>query len=491
MTNRSGGTDAAQTESLMGRLPLLSGNRVYRNWWVWVAGAFSYGAATWGLLTGGFLGSFLGAPQAITAFFLGQAASLLFCAAFLGVASSKFGIDTVDASKPAFGVRGSILILVLIIAIMIGWILVLVALTGASLLQFANQVLGIDKSQGVLGVLSLAMLAVCVGLAAMGPTVFARLYGMIAPAHLVLVAALFIVLLADHGLSGLWNLKPPAENRLPAQEGFALALELGFGYGFGFWISMGALFRLVRSQRMAIHGAMIGWALLATPVVVIAIFSALAVGSSDPTVWMYDLAGDWGGTVAVVFIVLSNVSSTVMMFYIAGVATKQVKSLARVPFWMILTVMALPGIWVAFWPAKLFDWYPTFLYYNAVLIAPIVAILTVDFFVLRRQHIDVSHVFTWKPVGKYWFWGGVNPVSIVTVALGFGFYNLLYNPVTAEHGSLFDYTTASLPTVVVCSLFYYLVMRLVVIPRGVGGYPPRRRTEPIPAVALAPADVSL
>src|SRR4051812_28039672 len=121
MTNRSSGADAAQTESLMGRLPVLSGNRVYRNWWVWIAGAFSYGAATWGLLTGGFLGSFLGAPQAITAFFLGQAASLLFCAAFLGVASSKFGIDTVDASKPAFGVRGSILILVLIIAIMIGW----------------------------------------------------------------------------------------------------------------------------------------------------------------------------------------------------------------------------------------------------------------------------------------------------------------------------------------------------------------------------------
>jgi purine-cytosine permease-like protein len=485
-------SDHAYEESVMGRLPLLSGMRVYQTWFAWIAGAFAYGAATWGFLTGGFLGSFLPPGEAIASLFLGQTIALLFCVSFLGVVSTRYGIDTVDASKPAFGTRGAQLVTLLIVAIMIGWILVLVAFTGNVLQRFSTETLGASQSRGLLGVLSLVMVAACALIAMTGPRIFARLYTWLSPLMVVLVAVLLAVLISEHGLSELFSMSPPPEARLSGREGFALGVELGVGFGFAYWISMGAMFRLVKSPRMAIHGSMIGWALMTVPVISVAILSSVSLGSDDPTVWMYDLAGDWGGAVAMLFILIANITSTVLMLYIALIAVQQSQLLARVPSRAIIVAFCLPCIWVAFWPAKLFDWYPTFLYYNGVLIAPIAAVLAVDFFILRRRSIDVAAIFTRKPGTRYWFWGGANPVALVVVAVGFGFYNLLYNPVTAEYGEVFTYTTASVPTVLLCGALYWVLMRILVIPRGVGGYPaPARGTAQARIAEVAPGDLGL
>jgi NCS1 family nucleobase:cation symporter-1 len=475
-------------ESLMGRLPLLGNMRVYNSFWVWVAGAFSYGAATWGLMTGGYLGSFLSAPEAIASLFLGQTIGLLICAAFTGVVCARYGIDAVDAAKPSFGVRGSQIVALAIILIMIGWILVLVGFTGNALEQFLTQTIGIEHNRLVLGLLTLVVVIACGVIAAGGPRIFASLYNWVAPAMVLLTIAMLIVLIAEYGLGDLWAMHPPAESQLPKGEGFALGVEVGAGFAFAYWISTGAMFRLTRTPRIAVQGAMFGWAVMTIPVIAVAIFSALALGSDDPSTWMYDLAGTAGGTAAIVFIILANISSTVMMFYIAGIAAQQAKPLARIPFGWLIAGMALPAVWVAFWPEKLFEWYPKFVAYNGVIIAPIVAVLTVDFFLLRRQSIDLRHVFTWKPNSKYWFWGGVNPVAIATVVFGILFYNWLYNPFTTEHKELFEWVSASLPTFVVCGVVYWLLMQAVVR-TGRGAYP---AGEGKAAVAdLEPGDIRL
>jgi NCS1 family nucleobase:cation symporter-1 len=375
---------------------------------------------------------------------------------------------------------------------MIGWILVLVGFTGNAISRFSDETLGARASQASIGIVSLAFVALCAVIAMTGPRIFARVYSWVSPLMIVLVLVLLGALIAEYGVGGLFDLRPAEEYALPGREGFALGVELGVGIGFAYWISMGAMYRLVKSPRMAIQGSMIGWALMTVPVIGVAILSALAVGSDDPTVWMYDLAGDWGGAAALLFILAANISSTVLMLYIALIAVQQLRLAARVPSWIVIVVMCLPCIWVAFWPAKLFDWYPTFLYYNGVLIAPTVAVLTVDYFILRRQQIDVRHIFTWKPGTRYWFWGGVNWVGIVVVAIGFGFYNLLYNPVTAEYTNLFTYITASIPTVILCGALYWAAMRWIVIPRGLGGYPePHTRRVPEPAVEVGTKDLSL
>lgn len=457
-------------QSIMGRLPLLPSMRVYHTWFSWIAGAFAYGAATWVLLTGGYLGSFMSPPIALASFALGQAIALVFCVAYAGLVSTKYGIDTTDAAKPAFGLRGSQLITALIVVIMVGWILVLVAFTGSAMTTFASQTLNYEPSRMGLGVFTLVIVSIC-GLVAMtGPRVFARLYNFISPLMLCLVFVLLGVLVRDYGFGGLFALRPPAENELPTRDGFALGTELGMSWGFAYWISIGAMFRLVKSQRLAIHGSLIGWGILTLPVAAVGIFSSLAVGTEDPTVWMYELAGSWGGAVGLLFIIIANISSTVLMIYIALIALQQSKPLARVPSRTLVIGMLLPTIWVAFWPALLFEWYATFLYYNAVLIAPIAAILTVDYFILRRQHIDIRHVFTWKHGSKYWYWHGVNWVSMVVVVFGFIVYNLLYNPVSGEYTQLFTYITATVPTVVSCGVLYWVLMRTIVLPRGLGGF---------------------
>ncbi len=57
--------------ALMGRIPVLTSDRIYTSWYTWVLQAFLYGAATWSLLAGGYVGSILPPLHGFAAFMLG------------------------------------------------------------------------------------------------------------------------------------------------------------------------------------------------------------------------------------------------------------------------------------------------------------------------------------------------------------------------------------------------------------------------------------
>jgi NCS1 family nucleobase:cation symporter-1 len=59
---------------------------------------------------------------------------------------------------------------------------------------------------------------------------------------------------------------------------------------------------------------------------------------------------------------------------------------------------------------------------------------------------------------------------VVVVAGGTGVYLWLFDPLTLRAGIWFRYAGAAVPTVVIGSFAYYLLMRVLVIPRGIGGY---------------------
>ena len=94
----------------------------------------------------------------------------------------------------------------------------------------------------------------------------------------------------------------------------------------------------------------------------------------------------------------------------------------------------------------------------------------VDYFVLRRRQINVRALY--EPVGQspYSYWHGINVSAFAAVAAGALTYVLLLNPVSYEPAAAFRYTTASLPAFAVAAATHYLLTRLVVQPRGMGGY---------------------
>lgn len=482
----TGGSDFHE-HALMGRLPVLTSERIYTNWFTWLLQAFLYGAATWSLLAGGFLGSLLPPLEGFAAFILGQTIALLVCSLFTGAVCGRYGIDTADAARPALGIRGAQAVRWLVFFVMMATTVILVALMAAAFDEFAVVTLGMSDGNIVGALCAIGALVLCVVLAGIGPTILERVANwVIAPLFLVLLVALAAALVNRYGLTDLWQLRPDPATVVPGS--YVMAVEFGAATGFGYWVTTGAMYRLVSTPKLAMHGSVTAWSYLILPIVGVGIFASLAVGSADPTHWMYELMGPVGGAVAMIFIVVANITALVVMLYVAAVSVRQSKSLMRVPSWLTMCVLALPAVFATFFAHQVLDSYSGIVSYMALASAPVIAVLTVDYFVLRRGQIDLRHIFTTKPGTKYWFWGGVNPMALIAIVVGIGVYLAIYDPVSGEHGVVFQYVTASLPSFLSAAIVYWLLTVCVVIPRGLGGYPSGRSSR---AVEVAPEDVTL
>lgn len=477
-------------EAVMGRLPLLDSARVYSSWAKWIFAAFVYGAAAWSLLTGGALGAMLPPGQAFAALLLGQTVALAVCVLFTGMVSGRYGIDTIDAARPAFGIRGAQVVTVLVFFAMTLSIMAVVSLLGAALDRFSELTLGIVAGKLAVGGVCVVLIALAVVFASLGPHFFARVWNWaVVPVFVVLTVVMLVALVVHFGIDGLFAMRPPVmEDGPTGMTAFMMGVEVGAGMGFAYWTSTGTLFRLVRSPRVAIHGSMIGWAFLTVPVIGAGIFAALGFGSHDPTVWMYELMGSVGGALAIVFIVVANVSCIVTMFYICSVVVRQTPAMARVPAWTIMTALGLPALLAAFWPDEVIAAFPAIVGYIGLATIPVVAVLTVDYFVLRHMELDLRHIFTHKPGTKYWFWKGVNPAAFAAVVAAVVTFQLIYNPLTYEYHAMFPYVSASLPAFVVAAVTYWALTRAFIAPRGLGGYSSGRQSRAVP---VGETDISL
>jgi len=115
-----------------------------------------------------------------------------------------------------------------------------------------------------------------------------------------------------------------------------------------------------------------------------------------------------------------------------------------------------------FFATAFYDNIGTFMAFIGIFIAPMVGVQIVDWLVLGRiDRLHLPSLFRHDARSRYWYRGGINPAGFVALALGALTYVLLLNPITFEpNASIVQYTTASLPAVVVGGLTYYIAMKL-------------------------------
>jgi cytosine/uracil/thiamine/allantoin permease len=99
----------------------------------------------------------------------------------------------------------------------------------------------------------------------------------------------------------------------------------------------------------------------------------------------------------------------------------------------------------------------------------VTGITLVDYFILRRERLDPAHLFALEG-GKYAFWGGINWVAVAITGLATWGYLTLYDPVSLSTRPLFQYLGASLPTIVLSGLAYWVAVKCIVQPAGKGAY---------------------
>jgi NCS1 family nucleobase:cation symporter-1 len=471
----SGPESAGDQDSVFGRMPVLLGEREYGT-----AGAhttcFAYAVATWCFLTGGYVAELVGAVEGVVCLVAGSLIGVFVTTMPLSIACQRYGLEQMDACKPAFGQRGAQLLLIFYLINMLGW-------SGLILVMFGNgmrnigEALGYEPGSGVVGVGVAVGLWLSYLIVTRGVHLLKLANSIITPGLAVIVVFMLVVLLREHGWEKIAAAEPIAPGPTPFIN-YMIAFELGVASGISWWGGIGFLARNAQSRRNAIYPEIVQLGLAGALVCCVGLFSALVVRSHDPTEWMVPIGGVVLGVLALGFVGFANVTSTAVSIFASGLALRHVPGL-RVMAWkrlMLLTI--LPCVPFVFWPDELYGMGDAFLAYNGTMYAPIVGIVFVDFFVLRRQRLSLWAIFEGSKDGAYHYSRGFHWPALGSLVLGQALYLFLYNPVTGDTHELFRFMPASIAACLVPAATYWVATLLMRKAATADAHAPRHLVEP-------------
>lgn len=467
----------ARREALAGRLPVQASERLYDSYFSYMWTGVTFAAATYAFLIGGALPFVGNTKLGVAGFLVGLIFGVVPVQLSMGMPSFRLGIDGIDVVKASFGTRGAVLPLVGSLASATGWTYVIFALTGRGAANVIQTLRGggAAPNEALVVIVALVALLGTWAVASKGPRMFERVANYISPGHLLITAVMLGLLILKFGPS-LWNTNVPASEALTTDPkmSFAYALEFGFATGLGWWPFAGGLARLVKRRSIMMGPMVLGTGVIGSGFLAcVASYAAVTAGTPDPTIWMIQLGGKYLGTAIMTFVLFANIATSVILIYQAGVSIQQIKWFALIRWHWLVALLLLPGVWVAFHTEWTLKETMTWLAYNGTIFSGFTAICFVDYFILRKQVLNASHIFTHSPLGKYWFWGGVNWIAVIVSVAAVVIYTLPYDPISLAVKPWFRFMGAGIPATILSALAYYVLMRVLVLPMGKGGYAAR------------------
>ncbi len=462
-------------EATFGSLPVTREERVWNfTDFTWVNVGLAI--ATWAFLVGGATASLVGFADGLLAMVIGNAIGVAIMLLASVVSSQRYGVEQYTVLRSVFGFGGvALIVFTVILFTEMGWSSLLSVMFGRAVSQVSNEALGTSIDPSGLAVTAFALLAIVAAwvILAKGPLTIRFFNRVVAPGLAVLTVGMLLLIFTETSWSQLLDAAPLApfeDDRL----NFALAVEFNLGVGFSWWPVMGSLARLTTTPRAAMWPAFIGLFGATILAQAVGMAAALTLGDSDPTVWMVPLGGAWLGALALVFVAFANLTSLASIVYSTCLALRQAGGsfLTRVPWpWLCAGFFVLPGI-LAFFPGLLYDQFLLFVTWTGAFLAAICGTVIADYFLLRRQRIDLRGLYGHGAASPYHFTGGFNVAALLSMGLGALTYVLLYNPQTLETRPAFNLLTASVPAVVVAAVAHLLLTALLVRRSGQGGYAP-------------------
>lgn len=462
-------------EALAGRLPIRGSDRLYTGFGSLLAACMAIGAASFNYLFGASIAYIGNTRIGILGYVIGLIVGLVPVYLAAGMVCYRHGVDPVDAAKSSMGTRGSALLLCLLLVTTLGWSFVLIAMTGQAAGRL-QQVLfnpGGQISNSCVTAVSILMLALVWVLLRKGPAMIALLTRFTSPAILIIACILLYLITRDTSLGTLLN------TNVDPKQAYATdpLLQLAYGVEFGASNALtgvpffGGIARLIHKRRHLISPSLLGSGLIGAGFTsTVGALAAIATGSTEPAEWVVKTAGNGFGTVIIIVLLLANLGTLMSFFYFAGVAVQQVRVFARMRWDLIVLILLSPGLLVALNTQWLIDHVMNWLAYNSAMFIGIAAVMLIDYVVLRRQRVLPAHLFVKNGEGAYWFWGGINWVAMGVILLGLAVYLMLFDPLTLKVGPSFRYVGATMPTLAICMLAYYLAMRVLIARSERGGY---------------------
>src|ERR1700676_1048018 len=115
------GDEATQEATLDGRMPILPHERIFVSFVPFLWTCTILGSAIWVFLIGAGIAALGDIRTTIPGFLIGLILGMLPPILSSGLPAFRYGIDTTDASKPAFGSRGALFSLVGLLYVVCAW----------------------------------------------------------------------------------------------------------------------------------------------------------------------------------------------------------------------------------------------------------------------------------------------------------------------------------------------------------------------------------
>lgn len=460
-----------------GDAPLLPSERLW-GFWEFTYANSALAIATWAFLIGGAIGLFVGPKEGIAAIVIGNIVGVALTALATTPLSGRYGIEQFVALRSQFGYNGSrVVYLLAVVVLTMGWLAVLAMMFGRSIDGLAALSAGEAANPTGIKMIIAAVGAILVTwfIVAKGPTSI-KFFNMVGSPALVILMIVMLYLILQHRsfaeLLEMPALAPPFED---STLNFIIAVEVNLAAGFSWWPYIGNLARLTKNERTAFWPNIVGIFGAAVLGEIVGLLAAVALGDSDPTIWMTKIAGPAIGIIALLFVAFANMTSMANILYTSIVGLRQVgtASIRAISWGMILFLFCvIPLGLVVFYP-QMYDGFFIFLVWTSALNSALAGIGIADYFFLRGQKLDMRSLHAPQESGPYRFWGGFNPIGLAALAVGFGVYVLVFNPQTLASLPAFKYLTASVPSCLAAGVVHYLLTRLFARGAGWGNYPGR------------------
>ncbi|WP_286914280.1 MULTISPECIES: purine-cytosine permease family protein [unclassified Pseudomonas] len=461
-----------------GDTPLLPSERVWGFWGFAYANS-ALAVATWVFLIGGATALFVGPRQGICAVVIGNIIGVILAASSTSLPCGKYGLEQFTFLRSMFGINGSRLVYVLsVVVLTMGWLAVLGLMCGRALDNLDTLVQQRPAAAGdgwIVTAGGLLAIVLAAAVAMRGPDMIRRLSAVIAPSLILIMLALMFLIAQRFSIAELLAmppLQPPFED---PHVNFMIAVEINIAAGFSWWPYLGNLSRLCRNQRTAFWPNLVGIFGAASLGETVSLFAASTLGSSDPTTWMR-LAGGLGfGVVALSFLALANLTGMVNILYTAVIGLRQLagERMRAMRWGLLIALFCVIPVGIVLLLPGIYDGFFIFLVWTSALNSALAGIGIADYFFLRRQRLNLRHLYAAQHASPLRFCKGFNPIALLALVAGFAIYVVVFNPQTLAHTPYFSFITASLPSCLLAGLVHYGLTRALAARLGWGGYPPR------------------
>ena len=451
--------DYIQQETITGIVPMTNKDRQYSFWDLFLSTS-GFAIATWCYTQGAYVAQYLTFNQMlINIFSFNIIWVFIECLPILFAV--KYGIDLWIWLRAVLGKRGVALLSTIISLANFGWYAVAANLFASSMIHLANNFgFGLDKGvwAPILGTLCV-LLGTLIALG--GPEVIKWTNRFLVIALLIVGLIIVGICFVAVPITDIMNIQPATQGDLTPLERFMLSGEGNVAFAFSWSTQALVLPRLAKSERSGYWATALSYGVVAPffvatgGVMALAMFVKTAVYESDPTTMLSTLSTPAFALLSLLLVAFANIGTQGTGSYVNCMIVKSgmPKVSYKLMVWIAMVYVSLLTIW-----GGVEEYFGSFISLAAYIQGPIIGMIVVDYFILRKRKLDLRSAYFLEEHDAYEFTKGFNVVGLSCVFISLLVAVLfVYNPVTAQIQSpIFLITTGSGFTALFGGLLYWL-----------------------------------